>query len=99
MWAATTTGVLKPATFSVGGASTTITGLKWEGGSVVLSLSPFASLDDLQLEFIDLDGTTILVLRASDATADSGAGTLTWAEVDRPWSAGDLLMLRIGPAP
>ena len=54
---ATTTGVLKPAEFSVGGVSTTITGLKWGGGSVVLSLSPFVSLGGQQLEFIALDGT------------------------------------------
>ena len=96
---ATTTGVLKQAEFSVGGVSTTITGLKWESGSVVLSLSPFVSLDGNQLEFIALDGSTILGLRASDATADSAAGTLTWAVADRPWSGGDQLMLRIGPAP
>ena len=94
---ATTTGVLSPAEFSTGSASTTITGLKWQSGSVVLSLSPFASLGDYQLEFIALDGTTALALRASDATADSAAGTLAWAVADRPWSAGDRLMLRIGP--
>ena len=95
---ATTTGVLKPAEFSVGAASTTITDLKWQSGAVVLSLSPFVSLGDNQLEFIALDGTTAFALRASDATADSAAGTLTWAVTDMPWSAGDLLMLRIGPA-
>ncbi len=96
---ATTTGVLKPAAFSTGSASTTITGLKWKDGEVVLSLSPFVSLGDHQLEFIDLDGSTAFALRAPDATADSAAGTLTWDVPDRPWSAGDLLMLRIGPAP
>ena len=96
---ATTTGVLSPAAFSTGGATTTITGLKWHSGSVVLSLSPFASLGDHQLEFIDLDGSTAFALRAPDATADSASGTLTWTEADTPWSVGDLLMLRIGPAP
>ena len=95
----TTTGALKPAAFSVGGSTTTITGLKWQSGSVVLSLSPFVSLGNNQLSFIDLDGSTTFALRASDATADSAAGTLAWTEADTPWSAGDLLMLRIGPAP
>ena len=95
---ATTTGVLKPTTFSVGGVSTTITGLKWQGGSVVLWLSPFVSLTDQQIEFIALTGTTTLVLRVSDATADRAAGTLTWTVADRPWSGGDQLMLRIRPA-
>ncbi len=94
---ATTTGVLKPAAFSVGSVSTNITGLHWQSGSVVLSLSPFVSLGNNQLEFIGLDGTTALALRVSDATADSAAGTLTWAVADKPWSAGDQLMLRIGP--
>ncbi len=96
---ATTTGVLSPAAFSTGSATTTITGLKWQSGSVVLSLSPFVSLGDYQLSFIDLDGSFALALGASDATADSAAGTLTWAVADKPWSAGDLLMLRIGPGP
>ena len=94
----TTTGVLSPAAFSAGSATTTITGLNWQGGSVVLSLSPFASLGDNQLSFIDLDGSTAFALGVSNATADSAAGTLTWAVPDKPWSAGDLLMLRIGPA-
>ena len=94
----TTTGVLKLAEFSVGNASTTITGLRWQSGSVVLSLSPFVSLGDNQLEFIALDGTTALALMASDATASSTADTLTWAVADRPWSAGDRLMLRIREA-
>ena len=96
---ATTTGVLKPAAFSVDGRDTTITGLKWEDGSVVLSLSPFVSLGDNQLSFIGLDGSFAFAFGASAATADSAAGTLTWAEADRPWSAGDQLMLRIGPGP
>ena len=104
---ATTTGVLKPTMFSIRGRDFTIRGLKWEGGSVVLWLSPLVTLDDNQLSFIALgdnqlsfialDGSTALVLRASDATGNSAAGTLTWAVADRPWSAGDLLMLRIGP--
>ena len=96
---ATTAGVLKPAEFSEGNASTAITGLKWQNGSVELSLSPFVSLGDHKIKFIALDGSTTLALRASDATANSSAGTLTWVVVDRPWSAGDKLMLRIGPAP
>ena len=96
---ATTAGVLKPAEFSEGNASTAITGLKWQNGSVELSLSPFVSLGDHKIEFIALDGSTTLALRTSDATANNSAGTLTWVVVDRPWSAGEKLMLRIGPAP
>ena len=36
-------GVLKPNSFTVDGTSTSITGLKWESGSVVLTLSPYVS--------------------------------------------------------
>ena len=71
---ATTTGVLSPAAFSVDGRDTTLTGLKWQSGSVVLSLSPFASLGDNQLSFIDVDGSLALALGASAATADIAGG-------------------------
>ena len=39
-----TNGVLKPAAFTVGGASATITSLKWESGAVTMDLNPSASL-------------------------------------------------------
>ena len=35
-----TNGVLEPAGFSVGGTTTTISGLKWENGTVTMTLSP-----------------------------------------------------------
>ena len=90
-------GVIKPAGFTVDGTSTSITGLKWENGSVVLSLSPYSSLSGHKLDFIELDGSVSLSLPASSATADSTAGTLTWSVSDQPWHDGDLLMLRIFP--
>ena len=88
-------GVLNPASFSVDGTSTPITGLKWESGSVVLSLSPFSSLSDHTLDFIELDGSVGLSLSASSATEDTTAGTLSWSVPDQPWHNADLLMLRI----
>ena len=88
-------GVLNPASFSVDGTSTSITGLKWDSGSVVLSLSPYSSLSGHKLDFIDLDGSVSLSLPASSATEDTTAGTLTWSVSDQPWHDGDLLMLRI----
>ena len=91
-------GVLKPASFSVDGTSTSITGLKWESGSVVLSLSPYSSLSGHKLDFIELDGSVSLSLPASSATEDATAGTLTWSVSDQPWHNGDLLMLRISPS-
>ncbi len=89
-------GVLKPAAFIVGSTSTSITGLKWESNSVVLTLSPHMSLSDQRLDFIELDGTVGLSLSASSATVDSSAGTLTWNVAEQPWENGDQLMLRIG---
>ena len=91
-------GVLNPASFTVDGTSTSITGLKWESGSVVLSLSPYSSLSGHNLDFIELDGSVSLSLPVSSATADSSAGTLTWSVSDQPWHNGDLLMLRISPS-
>ena len=77
------------------GTSTSITGLKWENGSVVLTLSPYVSLTGHKVEFIELDGLVGLSLDVDDAAVDSGAGTLTWGVSGQPWEAGDLLMLRI----
>ena len=88
-------GVLNPASFTVDGTSTSITGLKWESGSVVLSLSPYSSLSGHKLDFIELDGSVSLSLAVSSATEDTTAGTLTWSVSDQPWHHGDTLMLRI----
>ena len=90
-----TNGVLKPAGFSVGGTSTAITGLKWENGAVVLTLSPYAALTGQTLDVIALNGSVSLTLSVSSATADATAGTLTWSRSAQPWQNGDRLMLRI----
>ena len=91
-------GVLKPTEFTVGGTATTMQGLKWENGSLVLTLSPHSPLTGNSLDFIALDGLVAFSLHSNDATADSAAGTLTWAVAAAPWQAGDRLMLRIREA-
>ena len=93
----TSNGVLNPASFTVDGTSTSITGLKWESGSVTVTLSPYVSLSGHTLDFIELDGSVSLSLPASSATEDSSAGTLSWSVSDQPWHNADLLMLRISP--
>ena len=93
--AAGSLGVLEPDSFSVGGTDTTISGLRWDNGSVVLSLSPYTGLSGHKVDFIALDGSIALSLDTDSATGDSSAGTLAWAVESRPWQAGDLLMLRI----
>ena len=88
-------GVIKPTAFSVDGTSTSITGLRWDNGSVVLTLSPHSSLAGQKLDFIELDGSVGLSLETSSATEDTTAGTLTWSIPNQPWHDGDMLMLRI----
>ena len=86
-----TNGVLKPTTFTHDGTPVTISGLKWENGTVTLELSPTASLADYNLDFIDVTGTTTLSLTSDNASTTA----LTWTVPDAPWADGDLLMLRI----
>ena len=88
-------GTTTPATFTVGGSSTRISSLLWRNGSVVLTLSPYASLAGQTLDFIALDGSVSSTLAVSAATVDAAAGALTWSAASQPWRAGDKLMLRI----
>ena len=93
-----TNGVLKPAAFRVGGVSTTIQSLKWQSGTVTMRLKPSASLAGNAIDFIALDGSVALTLSFDDAGSAKTPTGLTWSVADQPWEAGDLLMLRIGPA-
>ena len=95
---ATTTGVLKPAGFSMRGRDIDITGLEWRNGQVVLSFDRTVQLSD-GLSFIETDGTAGLYLSQFDATEDLRARTVTWQVSEQPWESGDELMLRIGPIP
>jgi len=95
-----TFGRLSDADFTIGQTDTTIQSLYWESGKAKLTLEPSASLAGHSLDFIALDGTISTTLRAADAT--SNGGTLTWNVASKPWSDGDLLMLRardVGVAP
>ena len=89
-----TNGVLESAAFTVGGANSTIAGLEWESGVVTMKLSPSASLAGHGVDFIALDGSVSLTLSFDDATRGE-SGALTWSVPNQPWSAGDLLMLRV----
>ena len=90
-------GVLDPADFSLDGTTTTISNLKWEAGTVTMTLSPNASLVGYAIDFIALDGSVTSTLAFDDAT--QSGGTLTWSVPNQPWNAGDKLMLRIRPQP
>lgn len=95
----TTAGVLNPAGFTASGTATTIESLSWQDGSVTLALDPYVYLSGNFLDFIALDGSMALSLDVEAATADSGAGTLTWNVVAQPWHDSDKLMLRIRQVP
>ena len=84
-------GVLKPDAFSLNNTTTTISSLKWEDGAVSMTLNPTASLADYAIDFIDANGTTTLSLTSDNASTTA----LAWTVPDKPWSDGDLLMLRI----
>ena len=91
-------GVLKPVSFTADGTSTSISGLRWENGSAVLTLSPHVPLSGHKVEFIEMDGSVGLSLETSEATVDTVAGTLAWSVPNQPWHDGDMLMLRISPS-
>ena len=95
---ATTTGVLSPAEFSVGGRAITITGLTWHNGQVVLTVDRVVQIPD-GLIFIEPDGSAGLRLSEADSTKDWAARTFTWEVSEQPWESGDELMLRMGPIP
>ena len=88
-------GVLSPAGFSVGSASTTIQGLAWRNGSVTLTLQSYVSLDGYSLDFIGLDGRMTLSLDGKEEGSGNAATTRSWPVAHQPWKAGDKLMLRI----
>ena len=89
------TGDVSPASFTLNGTATEITGLRWSEGKVKLSLKPYVSLAGYALDFIELDGTVSLSLKTSKAVVDVDGGTLSWDVPKRPWEYGDKLMLRI----
>ena len=88
-------GVLKPATFSLGDASSSIVGLGWEDGEVTLVLSPYVSLAGKRLDFIELDGTVGLSLGFDDGVSGGESGRVVWKVDKQPWESGDRLMIRI----
>ena len=88
-------GVLEPTDFMLNGTNTTISSLKWESGTATMTLSPTASLADYAIDFIDVNGSTTLSLTSGNASTTA----LTWTVPDKPWSDGDLLMLRIAARP
>ena len=89
--ATATEGVLKPLTFAGG----TLNSIGHSGTSVTIGLTPETAYDGKTVEFIGLDGATVLSLEVSAATVDAVNDTLTWSVAIAPWADGDKLMLRV----
>ena len=95
-------GVMRPPSFTVSNAMTTIQSLWWEGGTITLELTPYVQLTGYDIDIVDLDGSVRIILPVREAATDHSTGTLTWQILYQPWRTGDRLMLRIrpeGPAP
>ena len=93
-------GILKPASYTSDGTTTTINGIHWASQQVTLeATSPLPA--DHHVDFLALDAYVALRLNVDDATStmSDGVTTHSWHVCDRPWSAGDKLMLRISPSP
>ena len=94
-------GVLKPAGFTFGGAGVSLDSIRWESQAAEMRLSPHTTLANHHADFIALDGSVALRLDFDDAT-ETGEGdsrALSWAVCAQPWQPGDLLMLRISESP
>ena len=75
---------------TVAGA-TTLGPISWESGLVEATLN--WDITDRALEFIDLDGSVALQLKAADAARTGD--TWTWPVSPQPWNDGDRLMVRL----
>ena len=91
-----TTGTLSNTSFTIGGTSTSLSGLKWTDGSATLTLSRHVALTGHRLDVVEVDGTVSRSLSMSSATVNASNRTYTWS-TSQPWHVGDQLMVRITP--
>jgi len=99
--ASASNGVLDPTDFTFGGASVSLSSIRWESKAVEMRLSPHTRLANHHADFIAIDGSVSLRLDFDDAS-ETGAGAnraLRWKVDAQPWSDGDMLMLRLSESP
>ena len=92
--------VLKPASYTSGGATTTISAIEWGSRRVTMDASSSLPADH-HVDFIALDASVSLRLDVDDATTsvEGGVTKLAWGVCKQPWPADDRLMLRIAQSP
>ena len=71
--------------------TTTLGTINWENGAVTATLD--RDITGKALDFLALDGSVKLTLKATDGTKNGN--TWTWAQSSAPWSDGDKLMVRL----
>ena len=71
--------------------TTTLGPIKWEAGQIEATLN--RDIAGHALDFIGLDGSVAVLLKAADATRTGS--TWTWTMSSQPWQEGDKLMVRL----
>ena len=90
---------IAPSVFAQGGrGSIKIDRMPWNDSKVEIVLSDEAELDGHHIDYIALDGSTLLRLdfdEASQTAASDDTQSFSWGVCDQPWQDGDLLLIRI----
>ena len=92
-------GSIVPSEFAQGSqGSININRVLWDDSKVEIVLSDEADLDGHHIDFIALDGSTLLRLDFDDASltaASDDTHSLSWGVCKQPWEKEDQLMIRI----
>lgn len=92
-------GIIVPSVLANGGREEIkIDRVSWNDSKVEIVLSDEAELDGHHIDFIALDGSTLLRLdfdEASQTEVSDDAKSLNWGVCEQPWKDGDQLMIRI----
>ncbi len=87
-------GRFEPATAE--GIDFAVSKLTWQDGQVSMATTGSQTLSAHSIDFINLDGETVLSLPIDSTSAVEGvSGGYSWCVTEQPWKDGDLLMARI----
>ena len=92
-------GSIAPSEFSQEGQdSIKIDRISWHQSKAEIVLSDATELGGHHIDYIALDGSTLLRLdfdEASQTAASDDTQSFSWGVCDQPWQDGDLLLIRI----